>query len=569
MATTSTKESTSAEIAKQITFLLKESPDDRHDAARLDELRKIFAKLLQSGDFTLNATIQQRNNESAVKEKWRNFLLQNHKQFIHQLCERILLGKRTAMRTLWGVVATSPVASANGKYQLLSTDLLVQWIRAMTRVEDWDKSVRHMVLEFLGPYRDVQYYSMIAVLQFATELYQQKLVDVENNNRSNKSSSNREIAERAERLVEFLMMIPISASQKELRKDGALFAPPEGAVPDEETQGNNSDESSNDSDKSFDSDDEEEEERPPKRTKRMDARPKNQRFTFEQLHCHHRAWAKAWLAVLRLDLPVQALKNVLRFLPDNVLPLVPAPLRFADFFMQAYDCTGIVPVLALDGLFLLMTHHRLEYPNFYKQLYKLVTPSLLYVKYRTRFFRLLDKCLSRNEMLPAYVVAAFVKRLMRCTMTGPPSSTLFVLALCSNLLRKHPEVACLVHRASKTSNKKDSNEQSSLLLQDQFDADTDDPEQSNALQSSLWELGVLEKHYYPAVVTLAKSIGREDQLVTPLYNLEDFLAHTYQSLFDQERKRRLRKGKTPLAFIEPKSLFVESDVFADMLAKQE
>jgi U3 small nucleolar RNA-associated protein 19 len=90
-----------------------------------------------------------------------------------------------------------------------------------------------------------------------------------------------------------------------------------------------------------------------------------------------------------------------------VLPNVANPLRFADFFMSAYNHTGVVSILALDGLFLLMTEGGLEYPDFYKQLYKLITPSLFYVKYRIKFFRLLDKCLSRNEMLPAHVIAAF------------------------------------------------------------------------------------------------------------------------------------------------------------------
>ena len=49
-------------------------------------------------------------------------------------------------------------------------------------------------------------------------------------------------------------------------------------------------------------------------------------------------------------------------------------------------------------------------------------------------------------MLPAYVVAAFCKKLCRLALSGPPSGGLFVLALVSNLLRKHGECACLIHR---------------------------------------------------------------------------------------------------------------------------
>lgn len=49
-------------------------------------------------------------------------------------------------------------------------------------------------------------------------------------------------------------------------------------------------------------------------------------------------------------------------------------------------------------------------------------------------------------MLPAYVVAAFCKKLLRLGLSGPPSGALFVLALVSNLVRKHGEVGCLIHR---------------------------------------------------------------------------------------------------------------------------
>ena len=525
----------SADIAKQIKSLLKESADDRTDAARLDELRKLYARLIQTGEFSSKDTTRSR-----VTKQWRSFLRQQHKRFLGQLLGRIAAGKRTAVRTLWGVLATSPSVSANGQYKLLNESLLQQWVGAMTTLPSLgDQSIRHMVqVEFFQPYRDVQYYSMIAVRQCAHELYQQ-------------DSKEKAIkAERAERLVELLMMIPVPTSQQELdRAAGALFAPPQGAIPGNASSASDNDGDDSDSTSEEDNSDAESshvDEPPSKRVKR----DRSERlFSFQQAKCHHLAWSKAWLAVLRLSLPVPTLKNALRFLPESVLPYSQNPLRFADFFMQAYDQNGVVPILALDGLFLLMTQHGLEYPNFYKQLYKLVTPALLYVKYRTRFFRLLSDSLSRNGMLPAHVVAAFVKRLLRSTLTGPPSSALFVLALCSNLLRQHPEMSCLVHR---TTDK----------LEDGFDADTDDPEQAHALQSSLWELGVLERHYYPAVATLAKSVGLD--LQTPLLDLNDFLVHTYQSLFEQERKRKQR-GETPLTFIEPKSLFVDTDVFAEIL----
>lgn len=56
--------------------------------------------------------------------------------------------------------------------------------------------------------------------------------------------------------------------------------------------------------------------------------------------------------------------------------------------------------------------HDLDYPDFYDSLYRLVTSDMMYAKYRARFFRMVDLCLSSSHV-PAYVVAAFLKRFAR------------------------------------------------------------------------------------------------------------------------------------------------------------
>ena len=72
----------------------------------------------------------------------------------------------------------------------------------------------------------------------------------------------------------------------------------------------------------------------------------------------------------------------------------------------------------------------------------------------------------------------------------------------------------------------------------------------------------MEKHYHPGVAALAKVCGQEDEKST-LHDIDEFLLHTYKSLFEQESKRRTKK--TPLTFKEPKSLFLENDVFSNIL----
>lgn len=96
-------------------------------------------------------------------------------------------------------------------------------------------------------------------------------------------------------------------------------------------------------------------------------------------------------------------------------------------------------------------------------------------------------------------------------------------------------------------------------MEDGFVAEEDDPVKCRALQSSLWELAVFERHYYPAVATLAKSIGRLEEDKAPMYNIEEFANHTYASLFEQEKKK---KTKTALTFKKPSVLFTDDDIFS-------
>jgi U3 small nucleolar RNA-associated protein 19 len=84
-----------------------------------------------------------------------------------------------------------------------------------------------------------------------------------------------------------------------------------------------------------------------------------------------------------------------------------------------------------------------------------------------------------------------------------------------------------------------------------------------ALESSLWELSALEKHYHPAVSALAKVCGKEDALTLP-YDMDDFLLHTYKSLFEEEshqkkQQQNKKRKAVPLTFVEPDKLFPVGD----------
>ena len=526
-----------AELSKKIKALSLEVADVRADAVRLDELRRLFARLTADGELTFGTPAP----ENKVAAKWRAFLMKYHKNMVSQLCERVEMGRHSAIRCLFGVVAASPCTQVYGKrkeYQYVNFDLLQKWLHSMAlqEADEMDRAMRHMVeSEFLQPFRDIQYYALGAIIQQARDEY----------DRQKQTSSTRV----AEKLVEFLMIIPFPKSEEEIGSSQYLFPPPGDAVPETLEDNNSSDEEGDDDEESLEENEDNDGIRPKKRRKVC-----VHKFPFQRLKSFMSEYQKAWMAVLKLNLPLASLKRSLSFLPHYVLDYVPNPLRFADFFMQAYSDhgSGLVGVLALDGLFELITENGLEYPNFYKQLYRLVSSRVLYVKHRARFFSLLTKCLIRNEMLPAHLVAAFCKRLCRAALSGPPPGVLFVLALVSNLLRKHPECTCLYDRKS------------SDEMTDEYLPNEDDPAKAKALQSSLWELDVLERHYYAPVATLAKSIGTPSEANAPPHSMDEFSSHTYTLLFDQERKKRSKK--TALTFKEPESLFGDMDVFAGVLA---
>lgn len=73
---------------------------------------------------------------------------------------------------------------------------------------------------------------------------------------------------------------------------------------------------------------------------------------------------------------------------------------------------------------------------------------ILYLCYL--ILQLVDACL-KSPLLPAYLAAAFAKKLSRLSISVPPSGALVIIALVHNLLRRHPSINCLVNRVSEQS----------------------------------------------------------------------------------------------------------------------
>ena len=107
-------------------------------------------------------------------------------------------------------------------------------------------------------------------------------------------------------------------------------------------------------------------------------------------------------------------------------------------------------------------------------------------------------------------------------------------------------------------------------MEDRYDPDAQDPAHCRALESSLWELAALGRHFHPAVAGLAQSVGTETDK-TPMHDMDEFLLHTYKSLFETERKRmdpkaNKRQKAVPVTFEKPAGLFASGDIFAGILS---
>ncbi|PRW44488.1 nucleolar complex 4-like protein [Chlorella sorokiniana] len=170
-----------------------------------------------------------------------------------------------------------------------------------------------------------------------------------------------------------------------------------------------------------------------------------QRAKWANLKAQHRMYSDAWLALLRMDLPEDIYKKVLARMHDLIIPSLVKPVLLADFLTATLDKGGLTGMLALNGIFELVTKHGLEYPHFYRRLYGLITPEVFHAKHRARFWVLADAFLA-SGMVPAYTAAAFVKRLARLALAAPPAGALLALGFMHNVVRRHPATMQLLHR---------------------------------------------------------------------------------------------------------------------------
>jgi U3 small nucleolar RNA-associated protein 19 len=241
---------------------------------------------------------------------------------------------------------------------------------------------------------------------------------------------------------------------------------------------------------------------------------------------HRRKGQEAWLSIIGLDLGKEQRKQILRILVHEIVPWINATERLMDFLTDSFNEGGEMSLLSLAGLFYLMQEKNLDYPSFYQKLYSLLDTGLLHSKHRSRFFRLLDTFMASTH-LPAALVASFIKRLSRLALDAPPAGIVVVIPWIYNMFKRHPSCTFMIHREPRSKEQKEQWDEDGI--QDPFDMTEENPMETGAIDSCVWELDTLQSHYHPNVATLARIIS--EQFTKQHYNLEDFLDYSYNSVY--------------------------------------
>ncbi|XP_024891465.1 nucleolar complex protein 4 homolog B [Temnothorax curvispinosus] len=271
-------------------------------------------------------------------------------------------------------------------------------------------------------------------------------------------------------------------------------------------------------------------------------------FTWDQSNVK-RALNKVWACIMHWDvqsrLTPQLHKQLLIVLLERVMPHLEKPVLLTNFLMDSLDADGPIGVLALQGVFILVTKHNLEYPNIFTKLYSMFEPEIFHTKYKARLFYLSDLFLSSTH-LPEALVAAFAKRLARLTLVVPPEDILIILLFVGNLLLRHPGLKRLIDHPQ--GGEVPSN--ASTGAGDPFLMEERDPLLSNALLSSLWEIRALQWHILPSIATAARFI--HEPLPSIEYDMASALERTGGHLFESELKNKVKD--IMLTFERPNSM---------------
>jgi U3 small nucleolar RNA-associated protein 19 len=277
----------------------------------------------------------------------------------------------------------------------------------------------------------------------------------------------------------------------------------------------------------------------------------------EKAHKHY--FTSVWMLCVENAGDAALHVHLLHRLGSVVLPHLTNPLVLADYLTGCFSSGGIISILALQGLFLLMLDHGLEYPNYYEQLYSLLTADVFASRHRYELFHLLDLSMT-SLRVPSYIAASVIKRVAQVSLMAPAPTLYFTLPFLRKVLQVHPNCLALIHRSSREAvvpdDVEDGGEAQSAKSQaardtaalfegeDPFDDKAKLPD-TRALNSTLWELTALERHFMPVVPLMVSAFASTAEDKAPLR-----YEKSYARLFTAEVTRPLHEKHLPTVAYE-------------------
>ncbi|XP_020797789.1 nucleolar complex protein 4 homolog B [Drosophila serrata] len=248
-------------------------------------------------------------------------------------------------------------------------------------------------------------------------------------------------------------------------------------------------------------------------------------------------WAAVMLKSSGVDEKLH--RQILVVLLERVINHLEDPIQLTDFLMDSlHQFDGPIALLALQGLFTLMQKQNVTYPDVYEKLYNMFYPKMFYNKYKARLFYLADIFLTSTH-LPENLVAAFVKRLARLALQSPTEDAVIMIRFVCNLLLRHTGLQQLIRST-----------QAADEISDPYDEEESNPVKSQAINSSLWEITLLQKHAVPEVANAARFIN--SSLPVMEFDLGELLDRKECNIFDDELQTKAKQFA--LNYERPKSL---------------
>lgn len=252
--------------------------------------------------------------------------------------------------------------------------------------------------------------------------------------------------------------------------------------------------------------------------------------------CIKRFWNKI-IAVP--DLTAKQQQMLLLVLYEQLMPRMTKAVFLTDYFMTSLNKGGPVGLLALQGMFTLIQKYNMNYPDVYKKIYSMLDGYVFDTQYKSRFYYLTDMFLSSSH-LPEALIAGYIKKFARLSLIAPPVDIIIMMTFIVNLLIRHPGLKMLMHRVTETTG----------LKEDPYNIEETDPSLSHAIDSSLWEVKIIQHHVLPSVSSSAMFI--QNPLPSVERDLSVLLDLRDDEIFGKEFKKRQKNP--PVSFEKPNGL---------------